>query len=241
MTQTTAMSDFTAVLTKYMSDRSIPSFRALSKESGLSRSAIDRLRRGQVLQMQVNTLLKLAIFLKLDLELLVRSLAPTTDLPTTDLPTTDLPTTDLPTTDLPTTDSSLADFQPNAVSSPVVDPAVNPPVISEEAFQRSALHKLEPWLLQWSAVATAAQNNPQMSAANLLPLLRPIDLLLEEWGVTKIAQVGEELAYDPTEHQLMDPEDPVQVGDRVRVRFSGYRYKGSLLHRAKVSKPGSHH
>jgi transcriptional regulator with XRE-family HTH domain len=239
MTQTTAMSDFTAVLTKYMSDRSIPSFRALSKESGLSRSAIDRLRRGQVLQMQVNTLLKLARFLQLDLELLVRSLSPMTDSPMTDSVMTDSPMTD----------SVMADVQPTDVSRPVGDsggdpggdPVKNPPVISEEMFQRSALHQLEPWLLQWSAVATAAQNNPQMSAANLLPLLRPIDLMLAEWGVTKIGQVGEELEYDPTEHQLMDPEEPVQVGDRVRVRFSGYRYKGSLLHRAKVSIPGVHH
>ena len=69
-------SDFTSVLAQHMSDRGIPSFRALSQQSGVSRSAIDRLRRGQVLQMQVNTLLKLANFLKLDLETLIRSLSP---------------------------------------------------------------------------------------------------------------------------------------------------------------------
>ena len=196
------VSDLTSVLTQYMSDRGIPSFRALSQQSGVSRSAIDRLRRGQVLQMQVNTLLKLANFLKLDLEALVRSLSP-----------------------------------PNP--DPTIQSAPPSPVLSEDAFQRSALHTLEPWLLQWSAAANAAQRNPQLAAAKLLPLLRPIDILLTEWGVEILGRVGEELRYDPALHQIMESGVPIQTGDRIRVRFSGYRYKGNLLHRAKVSRsPG---
>ena len=195
-------SDLTPVLAQYMSDRGIPSFRALSQQSGVSRSAIDRLRRGQVLQMQVNTLLKLANFLKIDLEALVRSLSPPS-------------------------------------SDPAVQLAVHPPVMSEETFQRSSLHTLEPWLLQWSAAANAAQRNPQLAAAKLLPLLRPIDILLTEWGVEILGRVGEELRYDPALHQSMESGMPIQTGDRIRVRFSGYRYKGNLLHRAKVSRsPG---
>lgn len=195
-------SDFTSVLTQYMSDRGIPSFRALSQQSGVSRSAIDRLRRGQVLQMQVNTLLKLANFLKLDLEVLVRSLSP------------------------PHSDSAIQSV-------------THPPVMSEETFQRSALHTLEPWLLQWSAAANAANRNPQLAAIKLLPLLRPIDILLTEWGVEILGRVGEELRYDPSLHQSMESGMPIQAGDRIRVRFSGYRYRGNLLHRAKVSRsPG---
>ena len=195
-------SDLTPVLAQYMSDRGIPSFRALSQQSGVSRSAIDRLRRGQVLQMQVNTLLKLANFLKIDLEALVRSLSPLS-------------------------------------SDPAVQSTVHPPVMSEETFQRSSLHTLEPWLLQWSAAANAAQRNPQLAAAKLLPLLRPIDILLTEWGVEILGRVGEELRYDPALHQSMESGMPIQTGDRIRVRFSGYRYKGNLLHRAKVSRsPG---
>ena len=195
-------SDLTSVLAQYMSDRGIQSFRALSQQSGVSRSAIDRLRRGQVLQMQVNTLLKLANFLKLDLEALVRSLSP------------------------PNSDPNGQSVMPS-------------PVMSEETFQRSALHTLEPWLLQWSAAANAAQRNPQLAAAKLLPLLRPIDILLTEWGVEILGRVGEELRYDPTLHQSMESGMPLQTGDRIRVRFSGYRYRGNLLHRAKVSRsPG---
>ena len=196
-------SDFTAVLAQHMSDRGIPSFRALSQQSGVSRSAIDRLRRGQVLQMQVNTLLKLANFLKLDLEALIQSLSP------------------------PSSDSAI-------------QPETRPPVMSEETFQRSALHTLEPWLLQWSAAANAARRNPQLAAIKLLPLLHPIDILLTEWGVEILGRVGEELRYDPTLHQSMESGVPLQVGDRIRVRFSGYRYRGNLLHRAKVSRSPSY-
>ena len=196
-------SDFTSVLAQHMSDRGIPSFRALSQQSGVSRSAIDRLRRGQVLQMQVNTLLKLANFLKLDLEVLIRSLSP------------------------PSSDSAI-------------QPESQPSVMSEETFQRSALHTLEPWLLQWSAAANAARRNPQLAAVKLLPLLHPIDILLTEWGVEILGRVGEELRYDPTLHQSMESGVPLQVGDRVRVRFSGYRYRGNLLHRAKVSRSPSY-
>ena len=196
-------SDFTSVLAQHMSDRGIPSFRALSQQSGVSRSAIDRLRRGQVLQMQVNTLLKLANFLKLDLETLIRSLSP------------------------PSSNSAI---QPESQQS----------VMSEEIFQRSALHTLEPWLLQWSAAANAARRNPQLAAAKLLPLLHPIDILLTEWGVEILGRVGEELRYDPTLHQSMESGVPLQVGDRIRVRFSGYRYRGNLLHRAKVSRSPSY-
>jgi transcriptional regulator with XRE-family HTH domain len=212
MTQLNSTSDFTAALTQYMSDRGIPSFRALSKASGLSRSAIDRLRRGQIPQMQVNTLLKLASFLELDLESLVRSLSPT----------------------------AMSTAMPTAIdadSSPA--PALSipaSPITAEESFQRSALQTLEPLLLQWSAAATAAQNNPQLPAARLLPLLRPVDLLLAEWGVTVIGAVGEDLAYNPIEHQAMESGEMLKPGDRVRVRFSGYRHHSNLLHRAKVSR-----
>ncbi len=199
-------SDFTAVLSQYMADRGIPSFRALSKASGISRSAIDRLRHGQVLQMQVNTLMKLADFLQVDLAGLVRSLS-----------------------------TDLSSEVPPGVAGGLS--GGNLSGISEETFQRSALQTLEPWLLQWSAAATAAQNNPELSAGRLLPLLRPIDRLLEEWGVTSFGRIGEMVSYDPTLHQVMEPGMTVVEGDRVRVRFLGYRYREALLHRAKVSIP----
>jgi DNA-binding Xre family transcriptional regulator len=102
-----------------------------------------------------------------------------------------------------------------------------------QEFQQSTLQAIESWLLQWPTAAYAAQQNPQAPAVRLLPLLRPIATLLQQWDVEAIAEVGAEVAYDPTQQQLM--EGTAQPGDRVRVRYTGYRQGAKLLYRAKVS------
>jgi molecular chaperone GrpE (heat shock protein) len=102
-----------------------------------------------------------------------------------------------------------------------------------EEFQRSSLQILESWLLQWPTAAYKATENPQLSAAKILPLVRPVERLMAEWGIEAIAPVGSEVAYDPKLHQLM--EGTAGVGARVRVRYAGYRQGEKLLYRAKVS------
>jgi len=56
---------------------------------------------------------------------------------------------------------------------------------------------------------------------------------LQQWSVEAIAEVGKELPYDPTQHQLI--EGTAQPGELVRVRYTGYRQGEKLLYRAKVS------
>lgn len=108
-----------------------------------------------------------------------------------------------------------------------------------QEFQRSTLQTLESWLLQFPTAAYAAQQNPQIPATRLLPLMRPIEQLLQEWGVESIGSVGDEVPFDPQQHQLMD--GMANEGDLVRVRYVGYRQgekataQYRLLHRAKVS------
>ncbi|GAP98099.1 helix-turn-helix domain-containing protein [Leptolyngbya sp. NIES-2104] len=102
-----------------------------------------------------------------------------------------------------------------------------------QEFQQSSLQTLEPWLIQWSAAAYAAQQNPQAPAVKLLPLVRPIEQLLQQWGIEQTAIVGSEISYDPQQHQLMG--GTAAPGDLVRVRYAGYRQYDRLLYRAKVS------
>ncbi|MGG6265677.1 helix-turn-helix domain-containing protein [Leptolyngbya sp. AN03gr2] len=102
-----------------------------------------------------------------------------------------------------------------------------------QEFQQSSLQTLEPWLIQWSAAAYAAQQNPQAPAVKLLPLVRPIEQLLQQWGIEQTAIVGSEIPYDPQQHQLMG--GAAETGDLVRVRYAGYRHYDRLLYRAKVS------
>lgn len=101
-----------------------------------------------------------------------------------------------------------------------------------QEFQQTSLQTLEPWLIQWSAAAYAAQQNPQAPAVRLLPLVRPIEQLLQQWGIEQTAIVGSEIPYDPQQHQLIG--GTAEPGDLVRVRYAGYRQYDRLLYRAKV-------
>jgi molecular chaperone GrpE (heat shock protein) len=72
-----------------------------------------------------------------------------------------------------------------------------------------------------------------MEAVKLLPLVRPVQQLLSQWGVEAIASVGAEIPYDPQFHQLI--AGTAQPGETVKVRNLGYRQGEKLLHRVKVS------
>jgi molecular chaperone GrpE (heat shock protein) len=106
-------------------------------------------------------------------------------------------------------------------------------ILSQE-FQQSSLEILESLLLQWPTAAHKAQENPQLAAVKIVPLVqRPIEKLLQAWGVEAIAPVGAELPYDPQLHQLI--EGNAQLGELVKVRYTGYCQGEKLLYRAKVS------
>lgn len=100
-------------------------------------------------------------------------------------------------------------------------------------FQQASLETIESWLLQWPTAATAVRQNPQLPASKLLSLVEPIEQLVKHWNVSTIASVGEELAYDPQNHQLM--KGVAQAGELVKVRYVGYKQGDKLLHKAKVS------
>jgi molecular chaperone GrpE (heat shock protein) len=102
-----------------------------------------------------------------------------------------------------------------------------------QEFRQSSLQVLESWMLQWPTAAYAAQQNPSAPAVKLLPLVRPVENLLQQWGVESFAPVGSEVPYDPQFHQLI--EGSAKAGETVKVRYTGYRIGSRLLFRAKVS------
>ncbi len=95
------------------------------------------------------------------------------------------------------------------------------------------IHLLEPWLRQWPTVLAAVEKNPDLPAIKVIPLVQPVEALMASWGITPIAPIGAELPYDPQEHELMT--GTAERGDRIRVRYAGYRRGDKLLWRAKVS------
>jgi transcriptional regulator with XRE-family HTH domain len=216
-TQNVPQNAVSQALRQLMRDCDIDTFKALSLRSKVSVGAINRLQQGHILKMQVQTVGKIARVLGLSVDDLVRSLT----------------TESIP---IPKPKASNSELQQEYDR--LAQKLKHQATTCRETFQHEALQTLEPWLIQWSAAAHAAQTNPQLMASKLLPLLTPIDRLLIEWGVSPIGAIGEECDYDPALHHGMNGD--FQLGDRIRIRFLGYCYQNStgnhVLHRAKVMR-----
>lgn len=103
-----------------------------------------------------------------------------------------------------------------------------------EAFEQDALHRLEPWLLNWPRAAWAAQQRPDLPAERLLPLLQPLEQLLKDWQVETLGAIGQEFAFDPQWQLLRDGQ--AESGDRVVIWRPGYRWRDRLIQRAEVDR-----
>lgn len=102
-----------------------------------------------------------------------------------------------------------------------------------QEFQQESLQILESWLLQWPTAIAIVKNNPQLPAERILPLMKPVEQLVQKWELTEIAMVGEEVTYNPRQHELI--KGIAEIGERVKVRYVGYKQGDKLLYRAKVS------
>ncbi|NJO51294.1 MAG: nucleotide exchange factor GrpE [Leptolyngbyaceae cyanobacterium RM2_2_4] len=210
----TSSSNRSDLLRSLMQPLNISSFKALSRTAGVSEWQVKQLRQGRAAQMQVEPLFKLSQTLQLSLNELLTKFS---DLPLQPSNSGSNQQLSNLQQEYRRLEAQLAEQQQTL----------------QQEFQRSSLQTLESLLLQLPTAAFAAENNPQIPAVRLLPLLRPIEQLLKSWGVEAIAPVGSEVPYDPQLHQLM--EGQVEVGDRVKIRYAGYTQGDKLLHRAKVS------
>lgn len=209
--------DYTQKLRSLLQQGNIPSFAALIRLSGVSERQINQLRRGNIGQMQVATLQKLSVTLKLPLENLIAEFSESGS------------------------DSSPIESDKTSVEVSQLKQEYDrlQKQLEEQKtqllqeFQQATLQTLESLLIQLPTATYAAEQNPQIPAARLIPLLKPMDQLLKEWQVEAIAPVGAEIPYDPQHHQLMD--GTAEPGAFVRVRYTGYMWGERLLHRAKVS------
>ncbi|MDF5732723.1 MAG: nucleotide exchange factor GrpE [Rhizonema sp. PD38] len=209
--------DSTQKLRDFMQRVGISSFKVLSRTAGVSERQILRLRQFGVEQMRVDVLLKLSQVLQVPLseliatfsQILVRDAAPTQELL-----------------------QQIADLKREYSLSQSQLEQQRQLLLQE--FQHSTLQLLESLLLQFPTAAQKARENPQLPALNIVPLVqKPLEKLLLQWGVEVIAPVGAELSYNPQVHQLL--EGSAQLGETVKVRYTGYRQADKLLYRAKVS------
>ena len=207
--------DFTQSLQKLMQGLGVSSYKALAKTAGVSDRQLLRLRRGELNQMRVDVLLKLSQALQVSLTELVVTFSPATEQPPPEEEST----------------PAVAQLKKEYERLQAQLDTQRQELWLE--FQQSSLQVIESWLLQWPTAAQKARENPQLAAVKLLPLVRPIEQLLQKWEVEAIAPVGAEVAYDPQLHQPL--EGTAQPGEKVKVRYTGYRQGDKLLYRAKVS------
>ncbi len=194
-------------LRSLLQQANIPSLKALSRAAEVSEWQVKQLNKGQAAKMRVESLHKLAQALQVSIVELVAKFSEVAIV-------------------TPTDSNLQQEYQRLQLQ------LQQQQEILQQEFQNTSLQILESWLIQYPTAAYAAQQN-DVPASRLLPLMRPVEQLVKAWGLEAIAPVGAEVAYDPQIHQLM--EGNAEVGDRVKVRYTGYRQGEKLLYRAKVS------
>ena len=202
--------DYAPQLQRLMQQAGMSSDRELSQKAGVPEIHLSRLRRGLALKTRADILLKISQGLNISLTQLLATLAPDFVEPEEAVPT-----------------ALEQEYQRLQASIEQQRASLM------QEFQLSSLQILESWMLQWPTAALKAQENHNLRAQKLLPLLRPVEQLLEHWGVESIAPVGAELPYNPQQHQLI--EGTAESGQLVKVRYTGYKQGEKLLYRAKVS------
>jgi molecular chaperone GrpE (heat shock protein) len=217
------MDDRTETLRQLMKLAGISSFQILSDRTGVSRRASDTLRKGNAATLRYADLAKIAEILQIELTELIATcikLSPNPESPNSQDPN-------------PEITSLREEYQhlQNQLAHQKQD--------LRSQFEREVIQQLESLILQLPSAAYAAQTNPNMLAKNILPLLRPIDVLLQKWGITAIGAVGAQVTYDPQKHEFIDGNDQgdqIEEGDMAIVRYVGYMQNEKLLYRARVSR-----
>ncbi len=211
----------------------ISSYKALGQTAGVSKGQILQLRRGNITVMRLSILLKLSQALQISLDELVTAFLGVSDSDVSDIslnkPVLIQPVETNKEQDLLQKIDELKQEYQRLQNQMEVSRQE-----SQQEFILSNLQLLESLLLQFPTAAQKAQENPQLAAVKILPLVqKPLEKLLNAWGVEAIALVGTEIPYDPQWHQLL--EGTAQPGESVKVRYTGYRQGDKLLYRAKVS------
>jgi molecular chaperone GrpE (heat shock protein) len=209
-----AMDDRTEILRQLMKLVGISSFQILSDRTGISRRAIDTLRKRNAAALRYADLAKLAEVLQIEVTEVTAKFISDSNNP-----------------ESPVLEVAALREEYQRLQQKLEQQTLE----LRSQFERETIQQLESLILQLPSAAYAAQQNPNMLAKNILPLLRPIDLLLQKWGITAIGSVGKEVNFDSQKHQLMEGSDEIKEGDIAIVRYVGYMQGKKLLYRARVS------
>ena len=204
-------------LQRVMQQANIASQRALAEKANVSRWQVQQLRQGKIETMRLSVLKKIAAALDCSLADLLQTFAPEPSEITTSAVEVD-----------DNSEATLLRQEYARLEKRLEQQAES----LQYQFQTEALQTLESWLTYWPTAAKAATERDGFDAKKLLPLVKPVERLVESWGVMPMGTVGEQLSYDPQHHQLV--RGIANPGDPVRISHVGYHHGEKLLQRTKV-------
>jgi transcriptional regulator with XRE-family HTH domain len=236
-------------LEQLMQQVGISSFRQLSDRTQISRRGIDLVRQQQAQNLKYADLLRLSQVLQISLDRLIQifgSPENVADAVILDFHKQDSLKPECDRLPIQLLEIQLSEIELSEIELGEIELAKQQKRIKTELINET-LQKLESLLLQLPTAIYAAKQNPGLPARNLLPLLRPFDLLLQCWNIEVIGEVGSIINFDPQWHSLIDEREdgsePVESGESVIVRYVGYKQiedrQERLIYRAKVSSATS--
>lgn len=206
-----------AILANLMESVGIGSLEELSEIASVSGLQIRRLQYGLVYKVSVETIVKLATALQISVEQLIVKFTKPTHLSAEEAEAIGRKSSEAWQQEYQKLEQEMAQQEQTL----------------QKQFQQASIQTIESWLIQWPTAVTAIEKNAELPAARLIPLVKPVEHLIEQWGLETIATVGEVLPLDPQWHELM--KGSVEPGAMVKVRYVGYKKEGKILYKAKVS------
>lgn len=210
---------YDAILRERMNQLNIVDWEDLGKKAGLSRFAVRLVRRGEVRQLTVEQMRRLATVLNLNVQEIDRTLG------------------ELPTSTPATNSAEVEELKQQCLR--LREELQQQKTQLTDDFRRATFEQLQTLLTNYPAARKMAESNPNLRARNLVALFTPLENLLSSWEFETIGSAWEQVAYNPQLHQP-DVED-ITEGELVYIRFVGYREGERILVPAKVSRtlPGS--
>lgn len=206
---------YDTILRERMNQLDIVDWEDLAAQAGLTRFGVRLLRMGDVRNLSLEQLRRVATVLNLNFQEFDRNLAA--------LPT---PTTE------PTNANEITELRQQCLR-------LRQELQQQKAqltadFRRATFEQLQTLLTNYPTARKMAEAKPNWPAKNLSALFTPLENLLTSWDFETIGSACEQVAYNPQLHQP-DVQD-ITEGELVYVRFVGYRDGERILAPAKVSR-----
>lgn len=101
-------------------------------------------------------------------------------------------------------------------------------------WQQESFNLLQTLLANYPTAKSMIKLKPDLSAKNVINLLKPLDKLLAKWGIESIGKPWERVAFNPQIHY--SNEENLTPNELVYIRFIGYSHGDNILLPAKVSR-----